>query len=64
VLHQVLNGRSQKQAALVLGISVRTVQWHVANIHGKLNTHSPAQLILACGDHRYCCRTSLHTLDC
>lgn len=40
VLHTMATGRSRRQAALVLGISERTVDKHLENINAKLGTTS------------------------
>jgi DNA-binding CsgD family transcriptional regulator len=39
-------GRSSKEVAAVLGISVKTADTHRANIMRKLNLHSVSELVL------------------
>jgi two-component system, NarL family, response regulator NreC len=46
VLQLLAEGRSNKEAAAVLGLSLYTVETHRANILQKLNLHSGAELIL------------------
>jgi len=47
VLEQLLQGRSNKQIALALDISIRTVEFHLKNIYQKYNAASRVELILA-----------------
>jgi DNA-binding CsgD family transcriptional regulator len=44
-LFYILRGKSNKQIALILGISQRTVEAHVVNVKNKLQCHSRSQLI-------------------
>jgi DNA-binding CsgD family transcriptional regulator len=46
VVSQVLLGRSNKQIAQELGITVRTVEFHLHNIYLKLEVRSRVELIL------------------
>jgi DNA-binding CsgD family transcriptional regulator len=46
VVSQVLHGKSNKQIALELGITVRTVEFHLHNIYLKLEVRSRVELIL------------------
>jgi DNA-binding CsgD family transcriptional regulator len=55
VLHEHVGGRSQREIALALGLSVRTVQWHFGNLHAKTETRSPVELALFGAGHEYCC---------
>jgi len=43
----VLQGKSNKQIALSLGISVRTVEFHLKNIYSKFEVSSRIELILS-----------------
>ena len=45
----LLEGRSNKQIALALGISIRTVEFHLRNSYGKLQIGSRVELILLLG---------------
>ncbi|GGF77988.1 DNA-binding response regulator [Mameliella alba] len=45
VLNLVVTGRSNKEIAQILGISVKTVDRHRTNLMQKLDVHSVAQLI-------------------
>ena len=49
VLKLVLQGKSNKQIALSLGITVRTVEFHLKNIYTKFQVTSRIQLILKLG---------------
>ena len=49
VLKLVLQGRSNKQIAWSLGISVRTVEFHLKNIYAKFQVNSRIELILKLG---------------
>jgi len=44
ILRQVAQGVTSRQIALDLNISVKTVEWHRANLMSKLNLHSVAEL--------------------
>ena len=45
VLHLIAQGHTNRQAAEMLHVSVRTVESHRANLMGKLDVSSPAQLV-------------------
>lgn len=49
VLGLLLQGRSNKQIALSLGVSEHTVEFHLKNIYTKLQVNSRIQLILELG---------------
>ena len=49
VLQLVLQGKSNKQIALALDISVRTVEFHLKNIYAKFQVNSRIELILKLG---------------
>jgi DNA-binding CsgD family transcriptional regulator len=49
VLNLVLQGKSNKQIALSLDISVRTVEFHLKNIYAKFQVDSRIELILELG---------------
>ena len=49
VLRLVLQGKSNKQIALTLDISVRTVEFHLKNIYAKFQVSSRIELILKLG---------------
>jgi DNA-binding CsgD family transcriptional regulator len=46
VLRIVASGKADKEIATALGISVRTVRYHVSNIFRKHNVSTRAQLIV------------------
>lgn len=46
VVQLLAEGKSTKEVASVLGMSVKTAETHRANIMGKLNLHSVSQLVL------------------
>lgn len=50
VIDQLLTGKSNKQIALALGISVRTVEFHLKNIYEKYGVTSRVELVLKLGD--------------
>jgi len=50
VFEHVLQGRSNKQIALLLHISVRTVEFHLKNIYTKFQVGSRIELILKLGN--------------
>jgi DNA-binding CsgD family transcriptional regulator len=52
VLAQIVKGASSKEAARVLGISPRTVEFHLANIMQKLGAKNTAELVRLALNHR------------
>lgn len=50
VLKHLLKGKSNKLIALSLGISVRTVEFHLTNIYAKFQVNSRIELILKLAD--------------
>lgn len=46
VVNLLLQGKSNKQIALELGISTRTVEFHLSNIYARLEVNSRAEAIL------------------
>lgn len=50
VVEQLLQGKSNKLIALELGISARTVEFHLKNIYAKYQVSSRVELILKLGD--------------
>lgn len=51
VLRLVADGHTNRQVAEMLHVSVRTVESHRANLMGKLNLSSPAQLVRYALEH-------------
>src|SRR4030095_5212743 len=49
VLKLVLQGKSNKQIALSLAISVRTVKFHLKNVYAKFQVSSRIELLLKLG---------------
>lgn len=49
VVTLLLQGKSNKQIALLLGVSERTVEFHLKNIYAKLQVNSRVELILKLG---------------
>ncbi len=49
VVELLLKGQSNKQMALALGISERTVEFHLKNIYDKLGVSSRVELVLKLG---------------
>jgi len=45
ILCRVAHGETSRQIAVELDISVKTVEWHRANMMSKLNVHSVAELV-------------------
>jgi len=58
VLQLIAEGRSTKETADRLNVSIKTVESHRRNIMEKLNIHSTAELT------KYAIRTGLTSLDC
>lgn len=50
VVHLLLQGKSNKLIALALGISGRTVEFHLKNIYAKFQVNSRIELILKLGN--------------
>jgi DNA-binding NarL/FixJ family response regulator len=46
VLQLIVNGKSNKEIAAVLGVSVNTVAVHRSNIMQTLNIHNTAELVV------------------
>jgi DNA-binding CsgD family transcriptional regulator len=55
VLHEIVGGRSRKAIAQLLGRSIRTVDFHIGNLHRKAGTGRLVELALWGADHRHCC---------
>lgn len=45
IFHLIIWGQTNKQVAVKLGISVKTVETHRSHINGKLQVHSAAELV-------------------
>lgn len=45
VLHHLLRGRSEKEVAILMGITDNTVHYHVKAVYRILNVHSRAELM-------------------
>ena len=59
VIHLLLNGRSDKQVAMELGIAVPTVRTHLSRLFSRFNLQDRNELILRiCCYFRKGCRTS------
>ncbi len=52
VLALLFEGKSNKQIALALGVSTRTVEFHLANIYARLQVHSRSEAILSLSKSR------------
>jgi DNA-binding CsgD family transcriptional regulator len=52
VVALVGGGRSNKAAARELGVSIRTVEFHLGNVYRKLSVRSRAELGAALGGDR------------
>jgi DNA-binding CsgD family transcriptional regulator len=50
VIHLLLQGRSNKLIALALGISNRTVEFHLKNVYAKFQVSSRMELVLKLGN--------------
>lgn len=46
VIKYLLEGRSNKQIAHTLGVSVRTVEFHLSNIYARLDTRSRTEAVI------------------
>jgi DNA-binding NarL/FixJ family response regulator len=51
VLRLVVKGRRNSDIAIELGISVKTVEFHVGNVLAKLGAHSRAEAIHLAREH-------------
>ena len=49
VIELLLQGKSNKQIAAILGISASTVEFHLKNVYAKLEMHSRTEVILKLG---------------
>jgi len=45
-LQLIAEGKSTKQTALQMGVSIKTAETYRTNIHRKLNVHSTGELVL------------------
>ncbi len=52
VIQRLLEGKSNKEIALVLGISARTVEFHLKNVYRKLKVGSRTEAVLELGKLR------------
>lgn len=48
VLERIVAGRSNKEAAAALGLSIKTIEVHRAHVMQKMEVDSVAELVLAC----------------
>ena len=51
ILRHIADGETNSQIATALSISVKTVEWHRANLMSKLNAHSIADLVRYAIEH-------------
>jgi DNA-binding NarL/FixJ family response regulator len=63
VLERVVAGDTNGQIARTLNVSVKTVEWHRANIMTKLDTHSVADLVRYTMEHRVLKKRDTAPLD-
>lgn len=52
VIELLLKGKSNKQIAQILGVSVRTVEFHLSNIYARLDAHSRTEAVLKLSETR------------
>ena len=46
VAEQVAEGRRNEEIAADLGVSARTVEWHLTNVYRKLHVRNRTELVL------------------
>lgn len=46
VLHLLTSGKADKEIALALGVTTRTVRYHISNLFRKANVFTRAELIV------------------
>lgn len=46
VVAMIIEGKSNQEAAKALGVTEKTIKWHLINIYAKENVQSRAQLIV------------------
>jgi DNA-binding NarL/FixJ family response regulator len=51
ILKHIVDGETNPQIALALSISVKTVEWHRANLMSKLDAHTVADLVRYALEH-------------
>lgn len=61
VIEQLLQGKSNKEIALVLGLSARAIEFHLSNLYAKLGVASRAEAILKLIDLRTSTGADLRT---
>lgn len=61
VVGLLLQGKSNKQIALALGLSERTVEFHLKNVYRKMNVGSRVELVLSFG--KFTDETSVHPVE-
>lgn len=52
VIELLLKGKSNKQIAQALGVSVRTVEFHLSNIYARLDVRSRTEAVLKLSENR------------
>jgi DNA-binding CsgD family transcriptional regulator len=52
VIELLLKGKSNKQIAQALGVSVRTVEFHLSNIYARLDASSRTEAVLKLSENR------------
>ncbi|MEZ4553156.1 MAG: LuxR C-terminal-related transcriptional regulator [Dehalococcoidia bacterium] len=60
VLHGIVSGQSRKAVAYALGRSIRTIDFHIGNLHRKVGTGRLVELALWGAGHAYCCPRPSH----
>ncbi len=53
IIALLLEGKSNKQMALALGVAVRTVEFHLSNIYAQLGVSSRTEAVLQLGEARF-----------
>jgi two-component system, NarL family, response regulator NreC len=51
ILKHIVDGQTNAQIAVALSISIKTVEWHRANLMSKLDVHSVADLVRYAMEH-------------